>query len=359
MGIHRRTPARQRNARIRGILALLTPVAAALGMLAAAAAQKADISELRPQNIQVAARPFALDPSNPNRREFGRLEWRGGLILSSRSTFFGGYSGLSLSPDGKSFLAVSDAGSWLSGELNDQDGMLTGLHDTKIGAILQKDGRPLQKRGHRDAEDLVSLDGGNLDGRYLIAFEGFHRLAEYEFKKGELRGPIRRTGLPRQLKTMSANRGLEGVTLLRGGPNAGALMLFAERLLDKNGDHTGAIMRGGKSYPVFLKRHAEFDITSLASLSDGSLLVLERSFLPASLKLDIGVRLIPAKDIKPGARLEGEVIFEANQSLTIDNFEAIGVSEAKDGEVLITLMSDDNFNFFQKTLLIQFALKAK
>jgi hypothetical protein len=118
-------------------------------------------------------------------------------------------------------------------------------------------------------------------------------------------------------------------------------------------------MRGGKSYPVFLKRHAEFDITSLASLSDGSLLVLERSFLPASLKLDIGVRLISAKDIKPGARLEGEVIFEANQSLTIDNFEAIGVSEAKDGEVLITLMSDDNFNFFQKTLLIQFALKAK
>jgi hypothetical protein len=157
---------------------------------------------------------------------------------------------------------------------------------------------------------------------------------------------------------MGRNEGLEGIAMMRGGPYAGGLVAFAEKKLTKDGNHTGALIKNGKTYPLFLKRTAEFDITDLAGLKDGSLLVLERSFIRASLKLDIRLRLIPAKEIKPGALMDGEVLLAADRRYRIDNIEGMAVSE-DNGETLITLISDDNFNFFQATLLARFALKAE
>ncbi len=48
---------------------------------------------------------------------------------------------------------------------------------------------------------------------------------------------------------------------------------------------------------------------------------------------------------------------EANSNThTVDNMEAITVHTNKHNETIITLLSDDNFNSFQKTLIMQFAL---
>jgi hypothetical protein len=341
------------------LAALGVALLAVLGVIATAAAQKADISGLKPQKIEIAARPFAFDPADPDRRDFGPLEWRGGLILSAESEHFGGYSGLALGGGGE-MLAVSDAGGWLSARLVTKDGVLTGLEDARIGPISQKDGRPLQRKRDRDAEALVALTPGNgRDGRYLIAFEGRHRIEEYVFRKGEFRGPAGGVKLPKQLGGMRRNEGLEGVTVLRGGPHEGATVAFSERKLTPDGNHIGALINKGTAYPLFLKRTAEFDITELASLKDGALLVLERSFIRASLKLDIRLRLIPAGEIKPGAILGGETLLSADSRFKIDNFEAMSVSETDDGETLITLLSDDNFNFFQSTLIARFALKER
>ncbi len=343
-------------ARLPSFVPLAVMIAAVLAAIAATAAQKADIGQLEPQDIEIRAMPYTLDPANPGRRDFGRLQWRGGLELRSANTAFGGYSGLSISRNGEDVLAISDSGSWLSARLEQQDGRLTGLTDARIGPITQKDGQPIQQEWRRDAEALTAVDPAKRDGRYLIAFEGEHRIDEYQFSKGVLRGPLGSVKLPPELKGMGSNRGLEGVTFLRGGPHAGAIVAFAERKLDKAGGHTGALIRGSKSYPLSLTRDAAFDITALESMADGSLLILERSFIRASMKLDIRLRLVPAQEIKSQARLRGKVIFQADQSLIIDNFEAMAVSEGDKGETIITLMSDDNFNFFQKTLIAQFAL---
>ena len=324
----------------------------------AAAAQKADISALGPQAIEISARPFTFDRSDPARRDFGRLEWFGDLILSAKSEFFGGYSDLAISADDDTLLTISDSGSWLSVKLTTKNGQLTGASDGRIGPLPQKDGRPLQRKTDRDAESLVALGSGGIEGRYLIGFESRNRIDEYAFEKGKFRGPVGSRALPRELRRMSRNAGLEGMALLHGGEHKGALVAFAEHKLDRQRDHSGALMKGDKSYPLFLKRTGEFDITSLQSLSDGSLLVLERSFIRASLKLDIRLRLIKAADIKPGARLDGEVLFDVgNGGYLIDNFEGMAVTETKQGETFITLISDDNFNFFQSTLLARFKLK--
>lgn len=339
--------------------ALLSSVGLVMAGAAAAliAAEKADIGDLSPQDAAVTARPIAFDSAQPEKRDFGRLVWRGSLILTSSSDFFGGYSGLAFDDKGEQFFAVSDSGSWLSGKLLYEDGRLVSVSGTRIGPITQKDGRPIQNTGDRDAEALVALKPGAPDGRYLIAFEERHRLEEYAFEKGAVRGPLSSRPLPASLKGMTSNAGLEAVTVLRGGPQAGALLLFAERKLTADGHHSGALVKDGKAQTLFLKRHEEFDITDMQSLSDGSVVILERSFNPALLKLGIRLRLIRAAELTPGAVVEGEELFQTGQGLEIDNFEGIAVHQTAKGESVITLISDDNFNFLQRTLLVQFLLK--
>jgi hypothetical protein len=40
----------------------------------------------------------------------------------------------------------------------------------------------------------------------------------------------------------------------------------------------------------------------------------------------------------------------------IDNMEGLAVHRAKNGDVVLTLISDDNFNPLQRALLLQFTL---
>jgi hypothetical protein len=343
--------------RTRKAAALALILSAGCIIAVATAAQKADISTLSSHAIEISAKPFTFDRSDVARRDFGRLEWSGGLILSGKSEFFGGYSDIAIGADDDTMLMISDSGSWLSAKLALKDGQLTGISDARIGPLPQKDGKPLKSPGDRDAESLAPLGQGGIEGRYLIGFEVRHRIDEYVFEKGSFRGPVGNRALPPELRGMRRNFGLEGMTVMRGGEHKGAVVAFAERKLDRRNDHTGALMKGNKSYPRFLKRTGEFNVTALQSLSDGSLLVLERSFIRASLKLDTKLRLIKAADIKPGARLDGEVLLEAGSNFMIDNFEGMAVTETKTGEVFITLLSDDNFNFFQNTLLARFKLK--
>ena len=50
------------------------------------------------------------------------------------------------------------------------------------------------------------------------------------------------------------------------------------------------------------------------------------------------------------------MLFDADGSYNIDNMEGVAVHRNGDGATILTLISDDNFSFFQRTLLLQFAL---
>jgi hypothetical protein len=50
------------------------------------------------------------------------------------------------------------------------------------------------------------------------------------------------------------------------------------------------------------------------------------------------------------------VLVEADMSYQIDNLEGLSVHRAANGDVVLTLISDDNFAFYQRTLLLQFTL---
>ncbi len=196
--------------RKRKALALAVALTLATGCIVAVAAQKADISALRPQAIELSAQPFSFDGSDPAHRDFGRLEWYGGLVLSARTPYFGGYSDLFINADDDALLTISDSGSWLTAKLSTKGGRITGVSDARIGPLTQKDGLPIRSPRDRDAESLVALGHSGIEGRFLVGFENHHRIEEYAFEKGAFRGPIGSRALPRELRRHEPQSGAGG-----------------------------------------------------------------------------------------------------------------------------------------------------
>ena len=107
---------------------------------------------------------------------------------------------------------------------------------------------------------------------------------------------------------------------------------------------------GGKAFV-----HDGFDVTDAAPLPDGGLVVLERRFR-FSEGVKMRIRRIDARELKRGALIAGEVLLEANDSLNIDNMEGIAAHRGASGEIVLTLITDDNFSPLQRTLIYQFEL---
>jgi hypothetical protein len=81
--------------------------------------------------------------------------------------------------------------------------------------------------------------------------------------------------------------------------------------------------------------------------------VLERRYTPG---VGNAVRFlrVPRTEIGPDRRVSGEVVGAVGVPLTVDNFEGVAVRTGDDGETLIYVISDDNFNPLQRTLLMLF-----
>lgn len=316
-----------------------------------------EAGRLHPRAIAVAATPIAFDRLRPDTTTFGRLTWRGGLEIASPETpEFGGYSGIAVTDRGARFIAVSDQGSWLAGTLVRKGERLAGLADTRVGPLLSKKGKMLKKKRDADAEDIALWR--NKKGAYaLISFERKHRIGRFPFARGELGAPQSNLDLPEAVSEADSNKGLESVTVLTDDDNRGTVLTFAEKLLDDEGNHSGWLIRDKSNAAVRLKRHSDFEVTGLATLPSGNVVVLERSF---SLLGGIAMRLseIDRGDIAPGALLDGREILRADMRYDIDNMEGVAAYENDAGETILTLVSDDNFNKngLQRTLLMQFKL---
>ena len=60
--------------------------------------------------------------------------------------------------------------------------------------------------------------------------------------------------------------------------------------------------------------------------------------------------------MKPGALLDGPALIFADLNFQIDNMEGLAVHRAATGELVLTLISDDNFSPIQRNVLLQFTL---
>ena len=304
--------------------------------------------------IPVSARVVRyFSNADQSRRVFGQLRFRGGLVLRSPDRAFGGISGLQLDAAGRSFLAVTDAGSWVRGRLHYRGGQLSGMSNTWIGAIRALGNKVLKRGRDRDAEALRLVKGDLTRGVVLIGFERNQRIGFFPIAKSRLSGPTTYLRPPRRL---ARNKGIEAVAVLAVKPYAGAPIAFAERSLDPNGHHRGWIWVKGRPRPIALTNLEGFDITDCAVVANGDLIILERRFRWSE-GVQMRLRLVKSMHIKPGAVLNGQVLLKANLSAQIDNMEGLSVHRNARGQTILTLISDDNFNrFLQRTIMLQFEL---
>ncbi|RIA55209.1 esterase-like activity of phytase family protein [Dichotomicrobium thermohalophilum] len=312
-----------------------------------------------PRDVRVDTRPLILDYANPQRKRFGKLTWLGGLVLRSSAGPFGGYSGLAVSADGSELLAISDRTSWLKMRVEERGGQLIDVRDAVIGKLVLRDewDNPEVGRGLNDAEGLAALEPGVLAGDYYIVFEGKHRIHRYEFDGTNFSAPVGALELPPAALRLPDNKALESLAILRDGPYEGAAIAFSERRAHISGDSLGWLFHEGRVEQIRLKRSRMFDITDAAALPDGGLVVLERNFAGIMRGVFMRIRRIDAADIKPGARLDGEVLYETEDGRMVDNMEAIAVHTDAEGRTILTVMSDDNYNPVQRTLLMRFAME--
>jgi hypothetical protein len=284
-----------------------------------------------PVSLEVNARPIPFfDTSDRARVRFGALEYRSGLILTSRFRGFGGISGFRLDPKGERFIAVSDRASWFTGRIVYHGREMTGLDDVEAAPLLGPDGRPITARGWYDSESLA-LDGSVV----YVGIERVHRVLRYDFAKGFTRSRGEEVPLPPAWrKQLPSNKGLEALTVVPKG-----------------------FLIGGKTPGQFsIRRTDKFDISDGVLLPSGDLLVLERKFSWLS-GIGIRIRRLPLKALAPGAVVDGPAIFEADLGQEVDNMEAIDAHVTPEGDTVLTLLSDDNFSMIQRNLILQFTLK--
>ena len=305
-----------------------------------------------PVSIEVNARPIpSFDVRDHTHVRFGALEYRSGLVLTSRFRGFGGLSGIRLDPKGERFIALSDKGSWFTGRIVYSGREMTSLADVEAAPMIGPDGRPLSARGWFDSESIA------LDGSFVyVGLERVNQVLRFDFSKGFTRARGEVVPLPPAARKLPYNKGLEALVMVpKGQPLAGTLIAISERGLDAQGNLISFMIGGPTPGQFAVRRSNNFDVSDAVLLRSGDLLVLERKF---SLLSGIGIRIrrIPLKSVAPGAVVDGPSIFEADLGQEIDNMEGIDAHVTEDGDTVLTMVSDDNFSLLQRTLLLQFTL---
>jgi hypothetical protein len=324
-------------------------------LFVAAPAAKSQRAPNVPERIEIVARPIAsFDPSHPERRVFGALEFRGGIELTSPHKDFGGLSGLVMDPDGERFVAITDKSYWVAGRLRYRDGVPDSIADAEIAPMLGADGQTLVSRRWYDTESLTR-DGGTL----FVGIERTHNVVRFDYGKDGLRARGQTIPLPPEVSKLPSNKGLECLAAVpRGMPHGGTLIGISERGLDASGN-IQAFLFGGATPGVFsVKRSDDFDITDCAITPDSDLVVLERRFSWAR-GVAMRMRRVPLAGIAGDAVIDGPVLIYADMGYQIDNMEGLGVHRDAKGQIVLTLVADDNFSPLQRTILLQFGYRGE
>lgn len=284
------------------------------------------------------------------------LVWRGGIEMQSQTDTFGGLSGLGFSDNAGRLVMVTDRGNFVSAQLiYDEQNRPLSLVGVKIEPIQNSKGAELPRAFARDAEAVAVIERNGVPAAVRVGFENLTRVADFELVDGVPTGPAKEVAIPQWLTDTRTNESLEAVCIAPpASPIAGSTLLLTEGVIDNDGLHSAWLLGQNDKGPLSYLSSEGTDPTDCAFLPNGDLLVLERgvAFFTFSMKL----KRVPAAEVKPGARMEGELLLESTGP-DIDNMEAVAVHAGPDGRPRITLISDNNFNDWERSLLLEFSLR--
>lgn len=283
------------------------------------------------------------------------LIFEGGLQMTSDAAKFGGLSAIGFVGSDERLIMVSDRGNFVSGRLlYDGTEAPQGLADVTVTPIQNESGRDLPRDYVRDAEGLAIVPRPDGSSIARVSFEELTRVADFRIKNGVPTGPAIAVKVPDWISATRTNQSLESVCVAPpASPVAGSTLLLMEGVVDKDVNHSGWLLGKSDKGPIAYRSGDGTDPSDCAFLSNGDLLVLERgvSFLSFAVRL---VR-VKAPDVHPGAAMSGEVLFSGVGG-DLDNMEGLAVHQTPAGQQRITLVSDDNFNDWERNLLLEFSL---
>jgi hypothetical protein len=272
----------------------------------------------------------------------------GGAVLADGVRFAGGIE-IVLAPDSPlhslsdlkltsehGFISVTDAGDLVRGSLRlDTAGRLTGVAALRYRRLTLRDGSPIVEKVDGDAEGLAFTHAGDL----LVSFERDHRIWNY----GRAEAPAARpTPVARPDFAFTLNDGMEGIAAsgrawVAAGESGGVWTC----------DDSGCITLTAPPETPLTDR--DFRITGMDEnpFGDGWY-VVQRSFTPP---FDARAQV---RRMRATGEL-GPVLIALKLPGTTDNFEGIAAERRGDG-VRLYLLSDDNGNPPQRTLLLAFDL---
>jgi hypothetical protein len=334
---------------------------AALGAVLAATVlampAEAQMSTLRPSEtmvlpLQVTAIPTPLDPDDPTLDTVGALTYAGGVELQSTDANFGGISGLLVDDDGKAFIAMSDRGTWFTGELRFEGDRLAGVTGVEEAPMLDWRGQPLTF-ANNDSEGLAFGRKG-----VVVSFEGFHRIWRYSLRSIAAARPLfeqaaTAIGPVKGMEKLPSNGGVEALAELPDG----RVLAISEEGRTASGEALAWLISDSGAQTLSLPVSDDFMPTDATPLPNGDVLVLERRF---SLLRGAAMRLrhISAASIKAGGSMAAEPLAVIQPPMTVDNMEAVAAIPTEGG-YRIFIASDDNFNVLQRTLLLSFIWKTQ
>jgi hypothetical protein len=253
---------------------------------------------------------------------------------------FGGFSGIEVLDEGARFLAISDRASWATADIvRNDDGSIRRVDLTGIGPLHAISGEKL--RGHdADSEDVTITP----DGAIFISFEGFHRIRRYP----EINGPAEDVEGHPDFPGLKNNASLEALA----SDSNGVLYTIPERSRPPGAPFPVYRMRDGVwDTDLSIPRRPPFVVTGADFGPDGRFYVLERHF-----KWLGGFRTrLRSFRLGPEGFDDQRVLLETAFG-ELDNMEGISVWRAPGGRIRITLISDDNFNFIQRTMIVEYFL---
>ena len=283
------------------------------------------------------------------------LVFKGGLELHSAADTFGGLSAVGFTGSAGKLVMVSDRGNFVSGQLiYDEAGAPLSLVGVTIDPIQNSKGADLPRAFARDAEALSIIERPNNQSIARVGFENLTRVADYHLEAGVPTGPATEVIIPEWLTKTRTNESLEAVCVAPAtSPIAGSTLLLTEGVIIGDGLHAAWLLGKNDKGPVSYRSGDVTSPTDCAFLPNGDLLVLERGVV----LVNFAARLvrIKAADVKPGAEMQGDVLFEATGG-DLDNMEGLAVHQTQAGGTRITLVSDNNFNDWERSLLLEFAL---
>lgn len=249
----------------------------------------------------------------------------------------GGLSGLVVDPDGVGFVAVSDRRNFFEGTLvRDAGGRISGVADVTVTPVTGRDGAALRRRV-LDSEGLAR----DPDGRLWLSLEGPAQIAR--FRAPAAGGVL--VAVPDAFAEFGRNASLEAVAV----DGRGRVHAIPEDTPDRVSDFP-VWRRGGGGWTVaaHLPRTPGFLVSDAAFGPDGRLYVLERGFH--------GIFGFQSRLSRFDAALGAVEPLLTSAIGQHDNLEGLSVWRDGTGALVATMVSDDNFRFFQVTEFVEYRL---